>query len=110
MSYATLDNILLDQDTLDAFEALARSRCVSPQVLARQVITDTVEPRSSKPDLDEFVPRRRAKRAAPDKLAERRRRLLGDLDDDRDPLPMRPDPDDEPASERIARRVRSHPL
>lgn len=111
MSYATLDNILLDQDTLEAFEALARSRCISPQVLARQVITDAVNPRSPKPDIDEFVPRHRATRT---RLRERPARrscwTFDDHDDERDPLPMPPDPDEEPASTRLLRLVRSLPL
>lgn len=111
MSYATLDNILLDQDTLEAFEALARSRGISPQVLARQIITDAVNPRSPRPDLDEFVPRHRATRPRSGERPSRPRRwTLDNLDDERDPLTMPPDPDEEPASERLARRVRSLPL
>ncbi|MBG0869204.1 hypothetical protein H0X91_04370 [Burkholderia sp. 9777_1386] len=111
MSYATLDNILLDQETLEEFEALARSRGISPQVLARHVITDAVNPRSPKPDLDKFVPRHRATRTRSGERPSRPRRwTFDDLDDERDTLPMPPDPDDEPASERLARRVRLLPL
>lgn len=110
MNYATLDNILLDHDTLEAFEALARSRCVSPQVLARQVITNAVKPRSPTPDQNDFVPHHRATRSrSGERPARRSRWTLDDHDDERDPVQMRPDPDEQPASTRLLRLVRSLP-
>jgi hypothetical protein len=99
MSYQTLDNILIDTATYEAFEALARSRCMPPQVLARELITEAVFHRPPKPRgiaLVDGLPRRARRHAEPE--------------DDLDELVVPPDPDDEPASTRLLRRVRSQPL
>jgi hypothetical protein len=95
MSYQTLDNILIDTATYEAFEELARARCVPPQVLVRLLITEAVNRRSPTRGfaLVDGLPRRHA-----------------EPDDDLDELVVPPDPDDEPASTRLLRRVRSQPL
>ncbi|MET1534346.1 hypothetical protein [Burkholderia sola] len=85
MNYQTLDDILIDTETYEAFEVLAESRCMSSQELARELITDAVRGR------------RRSRRAF------HRLRRGAERDDDLDELVVPPDPNDEPASTRLFR-------
>ena len=99
MSYQTLDNILSDTETYEAFEALAQSRCMPPQVLARELIAEGVFDRPPKRRgiaLVGALPRRVRRRAK--------------LEDGLDELVVPPDPNDETAATRLLRRVRSQPL
>lgn len=99
MSYQTLDNILIDTATYEAFEALARSRCMPPQVLARELITEAVFDRP---------PKRRG--IALVGVLPRRVRRRAELEDDLDEPVVPPDPNDETPATRLLRRVRSQPL
>lgn len=102
-SYQTLDNVLTDTATYKAFEALAPSRCMPPQVLARELITDAIK-RSS-----------RTQRGATNGIAlidglPRRTRRHAEPEDDLEELVVPPDPNDETPATRLLRRVRSQPL
>lgn len=91
MNYQTLDDILIDTETYEAFEVLAESRRMSSQELARELITDAVKGH------------RRSRHAL------RRLRRDAEREDDIDELVVPPDPNDEPASTRLF-RARPQPL
>ncbi|MFL9988654.1 hypothetical protein [Paraburkholderia sediminicola] len=99
MSYQTLDNILIDAVTYEAFEELARARCVPPQVLVRLLITEAVSRRSPTRGI-----------ALIDGLPRRARRHAEPQNEDEDEVIVPPDPNDETVATRLLRRVRSQPI